>query len=72
MNMAAGKKLYRSTSNKMLAGVCGGIAEYFGADPTLIRLAYVLLSVFTVAFPGIIVYIIAAIIIPSDPGYTDI
>jgi len=70
--MAAGKKLYRSTSNKMLAGVCGGIAEYFGADPTLIRLAYVILSVFTVAFPGIIVYIIAAIIIPSDPGYTDI
>ena len=70
--MATGKKLYRSTSNRMLAGVCGGIAEYFGADPTLIRLAYVLLSVFTVAFPGIIVYIIAAIIIPSDPGYTDI
>ena len=70
--MATEKRLYRSTSNRMLAGVCGGIAEYFGADPTLIRLAYVLLSVFTVAFPGIIVYIIAAIIIPSDPGYTDI
>ena len=68
----SGKKLYRSTSNKLLAGVCGGIAEYFNVDPTIIRLAYVLLSVFTAAFPGIIVYILAMIIIPSDPGYTDI
>ena len=68
----SGKRLYRSTSNKMLAGVCGGIAEYFNVDPTIIRLAYVLLSVFTAAFPGIIVYILAMIIIPSDPGYTDI
>ena len=68
----SGKKLYRSTSNKMLAGVCGGIAEYFNVDPTIISLAYVLLSVFTAAFPGIIVYILAMIIIPSDPGYTDI
>jgi phage shock protein C len=72
MKMATEKKLYRSNTNRMLAGVCGGIAEYFHVDPTLIRLAYVLLSIFTVAFPGIIVYIIAAIIIPNDPGYTDI
>ena len=64
--MATNKKLYRS-NNRMLAGVCGGIAEYFGVDATLIRLAYVLLSVFTVAFPGIIVYILAAIIIPLEP-----
>lgn len=70
--MAAGKKLYRSTSNRMIAGVCGGIAEYFNVDPTIIRLAYVILSVFTVAFPGIIVYIISSLIIPQDPGYTDI
>lgn len=69
--MANNKKLYRS-NNRMLAGVCGGVAEYFGIDATLIRLAYVILSVFTVAFPGIIVYILAAIIIPSDPGYTDV
>ena len=39
-----GKKLYRSDENKMLAGVCGGIAEYFGVDPTLIRLAWVVFS----------------------------
>ena len=70
--MPAGKKLYRSTSNRMIAGVCGGIAEYFNVDPTIIRLAYVILSVFTVAFPGIIVYIIASLIMPQDPGYTDI
>ena len=70
--MASGKKLYRSTQSKMLAGVCGGVAEYFNTDPSIIRLVYVLLSIFTVAFPGILVYIIAALIIPSDPGYTDV
>ncbi len=70
--MAAVKKLYRSTKNRMLGGVCGGIAEYFGCDPTLIRLIYVALSLFTVAFPGIILYIICLLIIPNDPGYTDI
>ncbi|MDO4581446.1 MAG: PspC domain-containing protein [Bacillota bacterium] len=66
------RKLYRSTTNRMLGGVCAGIADYFNCDATIIRLVYVALSVFTVAFPGIIVYIIAAIIIPNDPGYTDI
>ena len=70
--MGSNRKLYRSNSNKMICGVCGGIAEFFDIDATLIRLAYVLLSVFTVAFPGIIVYIIAALIIPKDPGYLDI
>lgn len=70
--MAAVKKLYRSTKNRMLGGVCGGIAEYFGCEPTLIRLIYVALSLFTVAFPGIILYIICLLIIPNDPGYTDI
>ena len=70
--MASGKKLYRSTENKMLAGVCGGLAEYLNIDASVIRLVYVLLSVFTVAFPGILVYIIATLIIPADPGYTDI
>ncbi|MBQ1502194.1 MAG: PspC domain-containing protein [Firmicutes bacterium] len=68
----AAKKLYRSNTNKMLGGVCGGVAEYFNVDPTLIRLAYVLLSVFTAGFPGILVYIIALIVIPADPGYTDV
>jgi phage shock protein C len=66
------KRLYRSSSSKMLGGVCGGVAEYFGIDPTIIRVIYVVLSVFTAAFPGILLYIICLIIIPQDPGYTDI
>ena len=51
-----GKKLTRPQNNKMLAGVCAGIANYFGLDPTLIRVAYALLTVFT-AFAGVIVYL---------------
>ena len=59
-----GKKLYRSDENKMLAGVCGGIAEYFGVDPTLIRLAWVVFSL--LGGSGLLAYILAAIIIPRD------
>lgn len=61
------RQLTKSTYNKKIAGVCGGIAEYFDLDPTLVRVAYVLLSVFSAAFPGIIVYIILAILMPR--GY---
>ncbi|ADY37379.1 phage shock protein C, PspC [Phocaeicola salanitronis DSM 18170] len=60
-----GKKLTRPQSNKMLAGVCAGIANYFNLDPTLIRVIYALLTVFT-AFAGIIVYLLLWIIIPED------
>lgn len=60
-----GKKLTRPQNNKMLAGVCAGIANYFGLDPTLIRVAYVLLTVFT-AFSGVIVYLLLWIIIPEE------
>ena len=59
-----GKKLYRSDENKMLAGVCGGIAEYFGVDPTLIRLAWVVFSL--LGGSGLLAYILAAIIIPRN------
>lgn len=59
-----GKKLYRIDENKMLAGVCGGIAEYFGVDPTLIRLAWVVFSL--LGGSGLLAYILAAIIIPRD------
>jgi len=58
------KKLYLS-KDKKIAGVCGGIAEYFDVDPTIIRLAWVLLTVFTMFFVGIVAYIIAALIIPE-------
>jgi phage shock protein C len=60
------KRLYRSRSNSMIAGVCGGLAEYIGMDPTVVRLLYVLISIFSAAFPGIIVYIIAMIIVPLE------
>ena len=58
------KKLYRS-SNRVMAGVYGGIAEYFDIDPTLIRVAYVILSLFSAAFPGVLLYIILMILIPN-------
>ena len=59
------KKLYRSNTDKKLAGVCGGIAEYFNVDPTLIRLAWALVTLFG---PGILAYIICALIIPEKPS----
>ena len=59
-----GKKLYRSDENKMLAGVCGGIAEYFNIDPTLVRLGWVVFC--ALGGSGLLAYILAAIIIPRD------
>ena len=59
------KKLYKSNTNKMLEGVCGGIAEYFGIDPTIVRLAWMIFC--ALGGSGILAYIIAAIIIPSAP-----
>lgn len=59
------KKLFRS-SNRVLAGVCGGIAAYFDVDPTVIRVVYAILSLFSVAFPGLLLYIILMILIPDS------
>ena len=59
------KKLYKSNQNKMIDGVCGGIAEYFGIDPTVVRLIWALFSL--MGGCGILAYIIAAIIIPRNP-----
>lgn len=61
------KKLYRSEDNKILAGVIGGFGEYFNVDPVILRVFYVLLTVFTGFIPGIIAYILAAIVVPK-PG----
>ena len=61
--MYSGKRLTLS-DDRMLGGVCGGLAEYFGLDPTLVRIAYALLTAFT-AFSGIILYPIHFWIIPS-------
>lgn len=59
------KRLYRSRKERMICGVCGGVAEYFHIDPTIVRLLF-LLFVFG-AGSGILAYIIAAIIIPDEP-----
>ena len=59
-------RLRRSKSDRMIAGVLGGLARYFGFDPTLARVLYVILSVVSVAFPGILVYIILWIVMPEE------
>lgn len=59
------KKLERSDKNKQIAGVCGGLAEYFKVDPTLVRVGYVLLTIFTGFIPGIIGYIVLILVIPQ-------
>lgn len=60
------KRLTKSNTNKMLSGVLGGIGEYFGIDPTLIRVGYAALTVFSAGFPGLLLYIVLALIIPKQ------
>ncbi|NMA75021.1 MAG: PspC domain-containing protein [Bacteroidales bacterium] len=59
------QKLRRSQSNKMIAGICGGLAKYFGLDASLLRIIYVLVTIFT-AFAGVLLYIILWIIVPVE------
>jgi phage shock protein PspC (stress-responsive transcriptional regulator) len=58
-------RLRRSRQDKMIAGVCGGIAEWLGWDPTVVRLSYVLLSILSAAFPGLLVYLILWVLTPQ-------
>ena len=60
------KKLYKDTKNKMICGVCAGIAKYFGIDPTIARLALVAFSL--LGGSGILAYIICALVIPDEPN----
>ncbi len=64
MNMEKQKRLTRS-NDKMIAGVCAGIADYFGWDPTLVRVGYVLLSIFTV-FAGVLAYLVLWLVMPKE------
>ncbi len=64
------RRLYKS-NNKLICGVLGGVAEYFDMDPTLVRILYAALSVFTAGFPGFALYIICAIVIPMKPDDYD-
>lgn len=61
------KRLYKTNRNKMLEGVCGGIAEYFNLDPTFVRLGWILFC--ALGGSGILAYIIAAVVIPRNPEY---
>jgi phage shock protein C len=62
--MEASRKLYRSTSNRQLAGVCGGLAEYFNLDPTLIRVLFIVLAV--LGGSGVLLYLALWIIVPKQ------
>ena len=61
------KRLYKINQGKMVDGVCGGIAEYFGLDPTLVRLAWLLFT--AMGGSGILAYIICAVVIPREPEF---
>jgi phage shock protein C len=65
--MPAGE-LARSKSDRMIAGVCGGLAQWLGWDSTAVRILYVLISIFSVAFPGMLVYVILALVMPAEDG----
>ena len=66
--MASQNPLWRSSRYRMLGGVCGGIAEWLGWSPTVVRVLYVLVSILSAAFPGILVYIVLWIVLPSRSG----
>lgn len=66
--MSTQKRLYRSTQDRMFAGVCGGIADYLEVDPTLVRLVFVALSL--MGGPGLIIYIAMMLIVPEAPRQT--
>jgi len=64
--MSNGKALRRSRRHRILGGVCGGLADWLGWDPTLVRILFVLVSVLSAAFPGMIVYVVLWLVMPSE------
>ena len=65
--MSEPKRLYRNVNDAMIAGVCSGLGEYLGVDKTVLRVAAALLVVFTLLFPGVVVYVVMWLIIPPRP-----
>ena len=63
MNLS--RPLVRSRRNRVLWGVCGGLANWLGWDPTVVRIVYVLVSIFSIAFPGMLVYVILLLLMPE-------
>ena len=66
------KHLYRSATNRTMSGIFGGPGEYFGVDPTVLRLLFVFFLVMTGVFPGVFLYIIAILIVPEAPSKQDV
>jgi phage shock protein C len=66
MELNSPKRLTRSIKDRMLAGVCGGIADYMVVDPTVVRLIFALATFFTVLFPGVLIYLIMWIVVPKE------
>jgi phage shock protein PspC (stress-responsive transcriptional regulator) len=64
--MKTSNPLHRSRKNRMIAGVCGGLAEWLGWDPTLVRVLYVAVSVLSAAFPGLLVYVVLWVLMPQS------
>lgn len=62
------KRLYLSNDDKKIFGLCGGLAEYFETDPTLIRLSWIVITIITGIVPGVIAYFVAAMVVPSHPA----
>ena len=63
------KQLRRSQANRVIAGVCGGLGEYLEIDPTVVRVGYVILSILSVAFPGLLIYLLMWLLIPEREYY---
>jgi len=61
------KKLYKSDTNKVFAGIIGGIGEYFDIDPVILRVLWLLVVMFSGFFPGVFVYIVAIFVVPQKP-----
>ena len=64
-----GQILRRSMANRQIAGVCGGLGEYFDIDPTVVRVVYALASILSAAFPGLLIYVLLWIMIPERHYY---
>lgn len=67
MNFKARKRLYRSRKDRQIAGVCGGVGDYLGIDPTIVRLLWVILSI--AGGPGLLLYLIMAAVVPEEPEH---
>lgn len=65
-NQIKAKKIHLSSDRKLL-GVCGGIGDYFEIDPTVVRLGWIVVTVLTGIFPGVLAYLLAAIVMPPQP-----